>query len=207
VDRDDQEMCLPLTEIYALAMPLLFNRSLFLRLLLFSLLLNIGWGAAATGIDKWQHTGTGLVTELGFAVAFSLTFFWCLDPGKRTLRAIFSLTVLTIATDALSFWLVFPAVANPTDNIVAAYLVSAVFSSLLFVGIIGRFFPIRFKRQTAVLLFIVLALLLIPADHYIRQLNFLDPLFVDPLSVCLVVGQIVSSIVLGLGIATQPRMS
>jgi hypothetical protein len=188
-------------------MPLSFNRSLFLRLLLLSLSLNIGWGAAETGIDKWQHTGAGLVTELGFALAFSLTFFWCLDPARRTLRALLSLIVLTIATDALSFWLVFPAVANPTDNIVAAYLVSALFSSLLFVGIIGRFFPIRFKRQTGVLLFIVLALLLIPADHYFRHINFFDPPLVDPLSVCLAVGQIASSIVLGLGIATQPRVS
>ena len=106
-----------------------------------------------------------------------------------------------------SFWLVFPAVANPTDNIVAAYLLSALFSALLFVGIIGRFLPIRFKRQTGALLFVVLALLLIPADLYIRHINFLDQPLVDPLSVCLATGQIASSIILGLGIATQPRAS
>jgi hypothetical protein len=188
-------------------MPLSFNRSLFFRLLLLSLSLNIGWGAAATGIGRWRLSGTELVTELGFALAFSLTYFLCLARGKRTFRALFSLTALTIATDALSFWLVFPAVANPTDNIVAAYLLSALFSSLLFVGIIGRFLPIRFKRQTGALLFVVLALLLIPADLYIRHINFLDPPLVDPLSVCLATGQIASSIILGLGIATQPRAS
>jgi hypothetical protein len=184
-------------------MLLSFNRLLFLRLLILSLLLNIGWGAAATWIGKLRDAT--LVTELGFALVFSLTFFLCLERGKRRFRVLFFLTVLVIAIDGLSFWLVFPAVANPTDNVVAAYLLSALFSSFLFVGVIGRFFPIRFKRQTGALLFIVLALLLVPADHYFRQLNFLHPPLFDPLSVCLAGGQIASSIILGLGIATQSR--
>lgn len=183
-----------------------FNKKLFLKLVLISLILNLIWGLIATRLEIWHGRDKGFISGTGYLVVYGLTFFLVIDKSRRKATDLLALVFCFIATFVVSSFVVGP-LATKLDYAVGssfiAIAINTLFSAVLIVIIISRYFDITFKVLTGAATFIVALVVTLVVGDIIKKPQYFDLKVFNAISIFYTTWQVLTTTTLALGIAIK----
>lgn len=181
-----------------------FQRKTFLNLIFFSLILNLTWGLIATQLEIIHGRDKGFISGLGYLIVYGLTFFLCIEKARQTFNTFLALTLSFIGTFLISSFVIVPIFINFDTLLyhdIIGVFASDLFSTVLIVIIVSKYFPIKFKFLTGVITFIVAVVTTLVLST-VKNIDYYDQIF-QPMSIFYSVWQLVTTTTLALGIAMK----
>jgi len=183
-----------------------FDRKLFLKVLLLSVLLNISWGFIATQIELLRDRDRGLIPISGYLAMYSLTFFLCFDKQKRTVYEFIKIVAQFSATFLISSFILLPlmsAIDHSFNTTFIATTINTLFSAVLILLIVSLTIEIKFKVLTGIAIFVVALLTTLLLPRLLSDRDYYDSIGFQSLCIIFSTWQILTSICLGLGMAIK----
>jgi len=181
-----------------------FERKTFFSLIFFSLILNLTWGMIATQLEIMHGRDKGFISGFGYLIVYGLTFFLCIDKIRQTFSTFLALTLSFIVTFLISSFVIVPIFINFDTLLyhdIIGVFASTLFSTVLIVIIVSKYFPIKFKFLTGMITFIVATMTTL-IFFTIKNPDYYDRIF-QPMSIFYTVWQVLTTTTLALGIAIK----
>ena len=183
-----------------------FDRKTFLKLILLSLVLNLVWDVIATLLERLNGRDKGFISGLGYLIVYGLTFFLCMEKARQTVSALAALIFSFIGIYLISSFLIFPVIVN-IDHLFNSDIIglaaSTLFSSILIVVLVSRYFSIQFKFLTGAFTFIAALITTVIVSKIIKGPDYFDLKVFQSLSIFYTAWQVVTTTTIALGVAIK----